>query len=68
MFIDRNVSRNRLRSNERNGAGVVKLYLTSAHSNGAGRGLALPSINITPLRVKPVTCLQTSVVEIGTRP
>ena len=36
MFIDRNVKREQLRSNERNGAGVVKFNLTSTHSNGAG--------------------------------
>ena len=35
MFIVQSVKRKQLRSKERNGAGVVKLYLTSAPSNGA---------------------------------
>jgi hypothetical protein len=50
MFIDRNVSENLLRSNERNGAGVVKFLLDFRSFERSRRGLALQSINTTPLR------------------
>jgi hypothetical protein len=53
MSIDRSVTpRYQLRSEERSGSGVVKLYLNSAPSNGAGR--VLPSIyeHVTPHGVK----------------
>ncbi len=40
MYIDPNVSENQLRSKERNDSGVVKLYFTSAPSNGARGGSA----------------------------
>jgi hypothetical protein len=38
MFIDRGARPLRLRSKERNGSGVVKLYLNSAPSNGVRTG------------------------------
>ena len=64
MFIDRNLSENKLRSKERSGAGVVKLYLASAPSNGAG-GVA-PQIykHVTPHGVKPTKCFHRNEVEI----
>jgi hypothetical protein len=57
MFIGQDENRNQPRSKERNGAGVVRRYLTSAPSNGAGGGLASQSINMShPHGVKPANC------------
>ena len=39
MFIDQGSKTLRLRSEERNGSGVVKLYLNSAPPNGVSIGI-----------------------------
>jgi len=54
MFIDQGARSLRLRSKERNGSGVVKLYLTSAPSNGVGIGAYDRAYkHLTPNGVKP---------------
>jgi hypothetical protein len=53
MFIDRGATPLRLRSEERNVSGVVKLYLNSAPPNGAGTGFYSPAYkHRTPNGVK----------------
>jgi hypothetical protein len=49
MFIELRAKRRPLRSKERNAAREIKLYLTSAPSNGAGGVLFLDSMNMSPL-------------------
>jgi hypothetical protein len=50
MFIGWSVTPDQLRSKERNGSGMVKLYLGSAPSTGVRGVLANRSINMLPER------------------
>src|SRR5712691_6306061 len=64
-FIARSVKPNyQLRSEERNGSGVVTLYLNSAPPNGAGGSCSSIYKHVTPHGVKPVNCSRTNDVEI----
>ena len=55
MFIGWSVTPDQLRSKERNGSGMVKLYLGSAPSTGVRGVLANRSINmLPPAGVRPV--------------
>ncbi len=50
MFIDQRSNPHPLRSEERNGSGVVKLYLNSAPPNGVGTGFyVLAYKHLTPM-------------------
>jgi len=61
MFIDRGATP-RLRSEERNGSGVVSLYLNSAPPNGVGTGFYSPVYkHLTPNGVKTAVELRTFV-------
>jgi hypothetical protein len=53
MFVDRGATHLRLRSEERNGSGVVKLCSNSAPPNGVGTGFYSPAYkHLTPSGVK----------------
>ena len=55
MFIESRSKTLRLRSEERNSSGVVKLYLNSAPPNGVGTGMETPTYkHLTPTGVKTV--------------
>jgi len=62
MFIDEGARSLRLRSEERNRSGVVKLYLNSAPPNGVGTGCYAPAyIHLTPNGVKNVGVIDSAV-------